>query len=153
MLKALSKNPANRYQSAAEMRADLVRVRSGQQPLAPIVMSEDERTAMLNPRATGQTRRINGAGATRYAPAPPPPAATTATATTTTTRTAAGAAGSRSASRPRWWSGSLALTGYLIFGGSPTTPQVEVPNVVRAAAGGRPRRPAGGEPAGHDRSR
>ena len=62
VLKALSKNPANRYQSAAEMRADLVRVRSGQQPLAPIVMSEDERTALLNPaRPPGQTRRINGA--------------------------------------------------------------------------------------------
>ena len=30
VLKALSKNPANRYQTAAEMRADLVRVRSGQ---------------------------------------------------------------------------------------------------------------------------
>ena len=50
VLKALSKNPANRYQTAAEMRADLVRVRSGQQPLAPIVMSEDERTALLNNR-------------------------------------------------------------------------------------------------------
>ena len=36
VLKALSKNPANRYQSSAEMRADLVRVRRGQQPLAPV---------------------------------------------------------------------------------------------------------------------
>ncbi|MBB5154275.1 Stk1 family PASTA domain-containing Ser/Thr kinase [Saccharopolyspora phatthalungensis] len=47
VLKALSKNPANRYQSAAEMRADLVRVLSGQRPKAPMIMSEDERTAML----------------------------------------------------------------------------------------------------------
>jgi serine/threonine-protein kinase len=47
-LKALSKNPANRYQSAAEMRADLVRVLSGQRPKAPMIMSEDERTAMLS---------------------------------------------------------------------------------------------------------
>ena len=106
MLKALSKNPANRYQSAAEMRADLVRVRSGQQPLAPIVMSEDERTALLNPRTTGQTRRINGAGATRYAPAPPPARRYDGTATTTTTRTAVGGAGSPSASPPPSWSGS-----------------------------------------------
>jgi serine/threonine-protein kinase len=62
-LKALSKNPANRYQSAAEMRADLVRVRSGQAPMAPVVMSEDERTAMLaSPTRTGPTRRIGGGG-------------------------------------------------------------------------------------------
>ncbi|MGP4018598.1 Stk1 family PASTA domain-containing Ser/Thr kinase [Saccharopolyspora sp. 5N708] len=47
VLKALSKNPANRYQSAAEMRADLVRVLSGQRPKAPMIMSEAERTAML----------------------------------------------------------------------------------------------------------
>jgi eukaryotic-like serine/threonine-protein kinase len=60
VLKALSKNPANRYQSAAEMRSDLVRVRNGQSPMAPLVMSDDERTAMIaaNPAAT--TRRING---------------------------------------------------------------------------------------------
>ncbi|GAA4865088.1 Stk1 family PASTA domain-containing Ser/Thr kinase [Saccharopolyspora cebuensis] len=49
VLKALSKNPANRYQSAAEMRADLVRVLSGQRPKAPMIMSEDERTGMLAP--------------------------------------------------------------------------------------------------------
>jgi len=49
VLKALSKNPANRYQSAAEMRADLVRVLSGQRPKAPMIMSEEERTSMLAP--------------------------------------------------------------------------------------------------------
>jgi beta-lactam-binding protein with PASTA domain/predicted Ser/Thr protein kinase len=61
VLKALSKNPANRYQSAAEMRSDLVRVRGGQSPLAPAVLSADERTAMMAAGpATGPTRRING---------------------------------------------------------------------------------------------
>jgi serine/threonine-protein kinase len=38
VLEALSKNPANRYQSAAEMRADVVRVLAGQRPSAPAVM-------------------------------------------------------------------------------------------------------------------
>ncbi len=129
MLKALSKNPANRYQSAAEMRADLVRVRSGQQPLAPMVMSEDERTALLQPARDGadpadQRRR-------RHPLRTGAPAAGATTATTaTTTRTAAGAAGSRSASPPRVVVGLLALTGYLIFGGSPTVRQVAVPNVA-----------------------
>ncbi|MCP3799528.1 Stk1 family PASTA domain-containing Ser/Thr kinase [Allokutzneria sp. A3M-2-11 16] len=47
VLKAMSKNPANRYQSSGEMRGDLVRVLSGQRPMAPMVMSEDERTAMM----------------------------------------------------------------------------------------------------------
>jgi eukaryotic-like serine/threonine-protein kinase len=69
VLKALSKNPLNRYQSAAEMRADLVRVRNGQNPMAPLVMSEDERTAMLTADlGNTPTRRING----RHTPAPPP---------------------------------------------------------------------------------
>jgi serine/threonine-protein kinase len=58
VLKAMSKNPANRYQSAAEMRTDLVRVRSGQPPMAPAVMSEDDRTAMLAASPTGATRRM-----------------------------------------------------------------------------------------------
>jgi eukaryotic-like serine/threonine-protein kinase len=52
VLKALSKNPMNRYQSAAEMRADLVRVLSGQRPKAPMIMSEEERTSMLAPSPT-----------------------------------------------------------------------------------------------------
>jgi eukaryotic-like serine/threonine-protein kinase len=60
VLKALSKNPLNRYQSAAEMRSDLVRVRNGQAPMAPLVMSDDERTAMLAASPAAPTRRING---------------------------------------------------------------------------------------------
>ena len=71
VLKALSKNPANRYQSAAEMRSDLIRVRNGQAPMAPAVMSADERTAMMGVGpATGATRRING----RHGVAAPAPA-------------------------------------------------------------------------------
>jgi eukaryotic-like serine/threonine-protein kinase len=73
VLKALSKNPANRYQSAAEMRSDLVRVRSGQSPMAPIVMSDDERTAMLtSPTRTGPTRRIGTTGRHTLPPAAVP---------------------------------------------------------------------------------
>jgi serine/threonine-protein kinase len=104
VLKALSKNPANRYQSAAEMRADLVRVRSGQAPLAPVVMSEDERTAMLNTSANAHTRRLNGAATRR--PRPDRPPATTATAGTTRSRSGAAGARSRLASPSRWWWGS-----------------------------------------------
>ncbi|MFL6144305.1 MAG: Stk1 family PASTA domain-containing Ser/Thr kinase [Labedaea sp.] len=47
VLKAMSKGAANRYQSAAEMRTDLVRVLSGQRPLAPMVMTEEDRTSVL----------------------------------------------------------------------------------------------------------
>ncbi len=61
VLKAISKNPANRYQTAAEMRADLVRVLNGQRPQAPLVMSEEERTAMLA-GVDGSTRRITPTG-------------------------------------------------------------------------------------------
>jgi len=47
VLKALNKNPLNRYQTAAEMRSDLVRALSGQAVLATPVMSDDERTQMM----------------------------------------------------------------------------------------------------------
>jgi eukaryotic-like serine/threonine-protein kinase len=48
VLKAMSKGAANRYQSAAEMRTDLVRVLSGQRPLAPMVMTDEDRTTIMS---------------------------------------------------------------------------------------------------------
>jgi serine/threonine protein kinase len=46
VLKALTKNPENRYQSAAEMRTDLIRVHSGEAPDAPKVFTDAERSSM-----------------------------------------------------------------------------------------------------------
>ncbi len=47
LLKAMSKNPANRYQSAAEMRNDLLRAVAGQQVEATPVLGDAERTSFM----------------------------------------------------------------------------------------------------------
>ncbi|MGH3794282.1 MAG: Stk1 family PASTA domain-containing Ser/Thr kinase [Pseudonocardiaceae bacterium] len=52
VLRAMSKNPANRYQSAAEMRSDMIRVLSGHRPMAPMVMTDADRTSMLDAAPT-----------------------------------------------------------------------------------------------------
>jgi eukaryotic-like serine/threonine-protein kinase len=65
VLKAMSKNPANRYQSAAEMRTDLVRVLSGQRQLAPVVMTDADRDLMLDSGPTVVMRPMRHSRASR----------------------------------------------------------------------------------------
>ncbi|GAA4243753.1 Stk1 family PASTA domain-containing Ser/Thr kinase [Dactylosporangium darangshiense] len=59
VLKALAKNPLNRYQSAGEMRADVMRAAAGRPVSAPPVMTEDEMATVMAQQAT------------QYRPAPP----------------------------------------------------------------------------------
>ena len=73
VLKALAKNPLNRYQSAQEMRADALRAVSGRPVLATPVMSEAETMAMQGapqrqwqPQgATTMQRPVQGGGPMR----------------------------------------------------------------------------------------
>ncbi|MER7281734.1 Stk1 family PASTA domain-containing Ser/Thr kinase [Dactylosporangium sp. NPDC000244] len=52
VLKALAKNPLNRYQSAGEMRADVMRAAAGRPVSAPPVMTEDEMAAVMAQQQT-----------------------------------------------------------------------------------------------------
>ncbi|MEQ4300456.1 Stk1 family PASTA domain-containing Ser/Thr kinase [Plantactinospora sp. B6F1] len=66
VLKALSKNPLNRYQSAAEMRADLLRAAAGRPVMATPVLREDQTMAMSH---TATTRQIPAGGGRPMPPA------------------------------------------------------------------------------------
>ncbi|TDB75348.1 Stk1 family PASTA domain-containing Ser/Thr kinase [Micromonospora sp. KC723] len=68
VLKALSKNPLNRYQSAGEMRADLLRAAAGRPVLATPVLPQDE-TAQLAQAGAGYPTQVVGAPPTRQIPA------------------------------------------------------------------------------------
>jgi eukaryotic-like serine/threonine-protein kinase len=54
-MRALAKNPANRYESAQQMHADLVNARMGHPVAAPAVLTAEE-TALLQP--TGPARQV-----------------------------------------------------------------------------------------------
>ncbi|MET8122761.1 Stk1 family PASTA domain-containing Ser/Thr kinase [Micromonospora sp. NPDC005189] len=68
VLKALSKNPLNRYQSAGEMRADLLRAAAGRPVLATPVLREAETVAMA-PAGGGGYPASAGGSQTRQIPA------------------------------------------------------------------------------------
>ncbi|KAB1912598.1 Stk1 family PASTA domain-containing Ser/Thr kinase [Micromonospora sp. AMSO31t] len=70
VLKALSKNPLNRYQSAGEMRADLLRAAAGRPVLATPVMPAEE-TMPMAPAAAGgyQQTQVMGPQTRQQAPA------------------------------------------------------------------------------------
>jgi serine/threonine protein kinase len=56
VLKALAKNPINRYQSAAEMRADVLRAAAGRPVLATPLLREDETAVASTPARAGGAR-------------------------------------------------------------------------------------------------
>ena len=62
VMKALAKNPINRYQSAGEMRTDLVRAMAGRPVQAEPVMSDAERTTVLGGPATTGTTALASTG-------------------------------------------------------------------------------------------
>ncbi len=56
VLKALAKNPVNRYQSAGEMRADVLRAAAGRPVLATPLLREDETSQMSSAQRAGTGR-------------------------------------------------------------------------------------------------
>ncbi|MCU1487092.1 MAG: serine/threonine protein kinase with sensor(s) [Actinomycetia bacterium] len=68
VMKALAKNPANRYASADDLAADLRRFRDGRPVLAETMLPEEELTSAMAPAAAGATRAVPRAEGTRAIP-------------------------------------------------------------------------------------
>ncbi|MCX6468197.1 MAG: Stk1 family PASTA domain-containing Ser/Thr kinase [Corynebacteriales bacterium] len=58
ILKAMSKNPANRYQSAGEMRSDLMKVLAGGRPSAPMLLSDEDKTGVIEQVPRARSTRV-----------------------------------------------------------------------------------------------
>ncbi|GGC64269.1 Stk1 family PASTA domain-containing Ser/Thr kinase [Hoyosella rhizosphaerae] len=58
ILKAMSKNPANRYQHAGEMRTDLLNALEGRKTSAPTIMTDAERTTIIGLSEPGMSEFI-----------------------------------------------------------------------------------------------
>ncbi|MGR6316444.1 Stk1 family PASTA domain-containing Ser/Thr kinase [Micromonospora soli] len=69
VLKALSKNPLNRYQSAGEMRADLLRAAAGRPVMATPVMPAEETAPMAPAAAAGYQTQVMGPQTRQQLPA------------------------------------------------------------------------------------
>jgi serine/threonine-protein kinase len=118
-MKALAKNPANRYRSAEEFRQDLERVRLGQPVGATPLLPQEAPTQVIAPSAAAP---VEGAGRTSVLP-PQPPAP--------------------EPPRRRWWvgvvvgllilaalgAGAYILASGLLGGGEPGATTFAVPNV------------------------
>ncbi|ORL04440.1 serine/threonine protein kinase [Prescottella equi] len=129
ILKAMSKNPANRYQSAAEMRSDLVRVLGGQRPSAPMVMSDEDRTTMFGP--------VDSGAGTDSGYRPEPARTSTATAAPVAVPAAAPAKKSNTARNTMLSVAALVVVGIIgafIWSLVSNPAKVEVPNVAGLTA-------------------
>ena len=67
MMKALAKNPMNRYQSAGEMRTDLLRALADRPVEAEAVLTDAERTQYISKVPPGACRRAQSCQCPRTA--------------------------------------------------------------------------------------
>ena len=96
-LKTLAKNPANRYPSAQDLRADLRRYLDGNR-----IMAEPVLAPPMDPGATGVMAPTMYGNETALVAGPGPGSSPRATATATTTRTTTTRTSSRSGPSGSW---------------------------------------------------